>query len=166
MNRFFEYVKENTTGVSILGFAAVAIIGITLLAGCTLSDLVKVNVPTAVREVTNTKTNQVSLSQAPYIRTRYVNEITANLVEFDDNIEQASAFRDFAASLLNTGLSTGEGALAGVPGGAFLFTILGGLGGLFLKKPGTDALVQQEKKDSFNAGQQKAVALLRNTSAS
>lgn len=163
MNRFLNYLKENATGVLILAVMVAAALGLTLASGCTLSDVVKVNVPPAVREVTNTKTKQVSLSRAPRVRERYINEVTANLDEFDTSIEQASAFRDLAASLLNTGLSAGQGALAGVPGGAFLLAALGGLGGLFLKKPGTDALVNKEKQASYNAGIKNAREVFRAT---
>jgi len=159
MTKIFDYIKENATGVTILSVTFAACFGLALAAGCSLSDIVKVNVPPTVQEVTNTK-SQVTLTQAPYVRERYINNVTTAIAEFDANIEQASAFRDFAASLLNTGFSAGEGALAGVPGGALLVGALGALGGLFLKKPGTDAAIQAEKEASFHAGQRKAQALL------
>ena len=156
MERFVNYLKENAVGVTILLTMLTAGLGLSLASGCTLSDLVKVNVPTSVREVTNAQ-KKVTLTEAPYVRQRYIAEITTSLDQFDRSIEQASAFRDLTASLLNTGIGAAEGALAGVPGGAFLIGALGGLGGLFLKKPGTDALVNAEKRASFNAGLKKAV---------
>ena len=151
MDRFIQYIKDNAVGATILVVMVLAGIGLTLGSGCTLGDIVKVNVPPAVQATTNTKA-VVTLNRAPFVRKQYINQVTDSLAEFDSSIEQASVFRDFAASLLKTGIGTGQGALAGVPGGAFLIGALGTLGGLFLKKPGTDAVVNQEKRDSFNAG--------------
>lgn len=158
MDRILNYFKENATGVTILAFVAMAMLGITMASGCSLDDVVKVNVPPAVREVTNTKTKQVPLSRVTRVRERYIAEVTSNLEEFDANIEQASVFRDFAASLLNTGLTAGQGALAGVPGGGFLLAGLTGLGGLFLRKPGTGQLLKDAEDKGYDQGRNETVA--------
>jgi hypothetical protein len=154
MDRFIQYIRDNTVGVVLVGVMILGVVGLTLGSGCTLSDIVKVSVPPAVQATTNTKA-VVTLSRAPFVRKQYINQVTDSLAEFDSSIEQASVFRDFAASLLNTGIGAGQGALAGVPGGALLVGAFGTFAGLFLKKPGTDALVNSEKRASFNAGLKK-----------
>lgn len=159
MNRIFQYIKDNFAGVSIIGVALVAILGLAIASGCSLSDIIKVQVPPAVQTATNSKAT-VSLSRAQYVRKQFVNDFTVALGEFDQNIEGASAFHDLATSLLNTGMIAGQGALASVPGGGILLALLTGVGGLYLKKPGTNETLNKEKQASFNAGSRRTKDLL------
>lgn len=159
MNRIFDYIKGNKTGVSILAVVFIGILGLAFASGCQIGDMIKVNVPESVQTTTNSKP-VVSLNKATYVRKQYVNEVKSALEEFDANIEGASAFRDLAVSLLNTGMVAGQGALAGFPGGAVLMSVLAGVGGLYLKKPGSDAELASAKQASFNSGQRKAKDLL------
>ena len=132
-----KYYLENKVGMILLGIAILIILCSLLLMGCHLNDVVKVQVPPAIQKLTNIPETSVSLSQAPYIRRRYITEVSIVVDQFDQDIEEARAFRDLLASLLNTGLSFGNHAAASTPLGAIAFTILGGLGGLFLDKPGS-----------------------------
>jgi hypothetical protein len=160
MNRIFNYIKGNKTGTSILAVVIACILGLAFASGCgSLDDMVKVNVPEQVQQATHSK-GTIPLSNAIHVRRQYVTEVKFALDKFDENIEGATAFRDLALSLLNTGMVAGQGALAGFPGGAVLMSLLAGVGGLYLKKPGTDAEINAAKEDSFNAGQKKAKDLL------
>lgn len=159
MNRIIEYIKNNKTGVSVLVTAIILMLGLVAASGCRVADIVKVNVPQQVCESTGVKP-VITLSKATHVRQQFIDDFTVALTEFDENIEGASAFHDLATSLLNTGMVAGQGALAGVPGGAFLLSFLTGIGGLYLKKPGTDIEMAQAKQASFNSGQRKARALL------
>lgn len=159
MNRIFDYIRNNKAGVSIMVAVFAIIIGMGIASGCSIDSMIKVSVPPKVQEATNSPA-LVPLSRAPFVRKQYVNEVKLSLEEFDGNIREKSAFRDLAVSLMNTGAVAGRGALAGFPGGAMLMSVLAGVGGLYLKKPGTDTEINAAKQDSFNSGQRKAKDLL------
>lgn len=148
--------NNNRIGILIIVLGVVALLGIASMQGCNLGDIVTTDVPPTVQDVVPGTDATSSLNEAVRIRGRYVHEVTTALGEFDENIAEASLVRDTIASFLNTGIEVSSGPLATIPGGGFLALGLGSLGGLFLRKPGTTALIQQEKEASFNAGLKKA----------
>lgn len=76
-----------------------------------------------------------------------------------NSTQRAQAKADSINSLISGGLDIISPALASAfPGAGLAVTGLGLLGGLFLKKPGTDALVQKEKEDSYSKGRRDAIA--------
>lgn len=134
---------------------AVIIVSLAAIAACngfTMSDHIDVKVPPQVRDSTQTPTPTVPLSQAPFVRERYLNEVKVNLAQFDQSIADARVFADFVGSLLNTGLTLAEGPLQGVPLGGAIFAGLGGLVGLFVRKPGT----QKEIDKAWDEASEKA----------
>lgn len=135
------------------GIAAIValLVAITACNGYTLADFLKVEVAPDIQEATGSNPT-VPLSRAPFVRQRYVDGVTTNLAEYDQNVADAQLFADFAGSLLNTGLSLAEGPLQGIPLGGAIFAALGGAVGLFVKKPGTT----KEKEKAFNKGSELA----------
>lgn len=123
---------------SITGIAAIIslIVVFTACGGVTLADFVDVDVNEDVQAATGAKP-KVSLSDAPFVREKYVNDFKTNLSQLDKEISDAQLFSDFVGSVLNTGLTLAEGPLQGVPMGGAIFAALGGLTGLFIRKPGT-----------------------------
>lgn len=140
MKGIFDWLTRNKAGVSILAIAAAAALGIAVVSGCTASDFVKVKVPTEVQKATNTPA-KVSLTEAPEVLEDYVR----GGERFKDNIERGYEILGFLTSLTDVGIEFGKGA---IPGGALGLSLLTGLGGLFLKGPGT----AKEKRDSYNKG--------------
>lgn len=133
------------TIAGIVGILAL-LAGVTACAGYTISDYIKVPVPPQVQDATGSKPTE-PLSRAPFVRERYVAEVSTNLAELDANIEDAQLFADFAGSLLNTGLEVGAGPIQSLPAGGLIFAALGGLVGLFTRKPGTAKEIEQAKRE-------------------
>lgn len=132
----------NWKSIGMIVVTAGLLVAVTACNGVTLSDLVEVEVPQGVQEETG-EPAKVSLSKAPFVRQRYVDNVKNNLAEFDQDISDAQLFADFAGGLLNTGLTLAEGPLQGVPMGGVLFAALGGLSGLFVRAPGTQKKIDE-----------------------
>lgn len=167
MTKFIDYIKENPIGSTIISLAVFAIISVSLLQGCSLSDIIEVKIPHKVAVETNTKTStsgKVSLNKAIQVRKRYVSEVKFNLEELDAGIEGGLFFHDIATSLLDTGLQLGASSAANVPGGAILFGALFGVGGLFFRKPGTAGLLKTAEDDGYDMGRKEALAGVFNQS--
>lgn len=164
-----DWLKSNKVGITII-IIAIGLIGVIAgMQGCALDDMVRMNNPRDVQQATSTPA-QITLSAAPDIRADYVAKVERSLKQFDASYESAGLWRDLVASGINLGVVTGNGALAGLPGGAILTTLFAGFGGLMLRKPGDAQTIQglrdtllvqnadylkrlrQEKEDSYNAG--------------
>ena len=126
----------NIKSLSLIVVIAGLLVAMTACAGYTLGDYIGVKTTPNVQVSTGVG-ETVKLSEAPYVRQRYVDDVLVELAQFDENIRDAQLFADFAGSLLNTGLALTEGPLQGVPAGGAIFAALGGLAGLFIRKPGT-----------------------------
>lgn len=147
------WARQNVAGLAIIGIVIGALAAITMAGGCSLGDVIKVPVPIEVQSVTNSKAS-VTLNEAPFVREKYVSAITSSLSQFDGAIERQSVFYDFAASLLNTGITLGQetAANSGIPAGGFIALMLGGLGGLFIEKPGSKVAKAKAEKDLEDRG--------------
>lgn len=126
----------NWKSIGMIVVIAGLVAAVTACNGFTYADYAKVDVPVGIQEETGEQP-RVPLSKAPFVRQRYVDNVKTNLAEFDQEIKDAQLFADFVGSLLNTGLTLAEGPLQGIPMGGVIFAALGGLAGLFVRKPGT-----------------------------
>jgi len=126
----------NWKSISLMAAIVGLVVLMTACSGVTLADLVQVDVNQDVQEATQSPA-KVPLSEAPFVREKYVNDFKTNLAHLDKEISDAQLFTDFIGSLINTGLQLSEGPLQGVPMGGVIFAALGGLAGLFVRKPGT-----------------------------
>jgi len=135
----------NWKSISLMAAIVGLVVLMTACSGVTLADLVQADVNQDVQEATQSPA-KVSLSDAPFVREKYVNDFKTNLAHLDSEIADAQLFADFIGSLVNTGLQLSEGPLQGVPMGGVIFATLGGLAGLFIRKPGT----QKEIDDAWD----------------
>lgn len=128
------------------------IVANTLVAGCRLSDAIRVPVPSAVQKATGLSP-VVTLTESEAAWEAWQFHVSQASEQFAGNIADAQEVFGFVSSLLNTGIGQLEGPIgAAIPGGALLFGALTGTLGLITKKPGTDKLIHKEKEDSYAKG--------------
>ncbi len=151
MDRVKELLVENFTGISVLAVAGV-FAGLTvLISGCSLADLIRVRVPRGVQSSLHIEPT-VRLSEAGVTWERWQSFVELESRSFNENIDRSAEVAGLIGSLMNMGLEVGSGPLTSLPGGAFFLASLTGLGGLFLRTPGTSKRVAKEKEASYNKG--------------
>jgi hypothetical protein len=147
-----NYLKL-THPVLVVTIIVFAFIGMVALQGCNLASLVPVNVPPAVKTAVNIpQDDRVALDSADAVYEEWVAYVNLNTRKFETAIEDANERYLVLKQLTDIGLKTAGEHASGIPGGAILLSGLSLLGGLFLKRPGEDALVAKEKRDSYNKG--------------
>ena len=148
MSRFLE---DNKGALAMFGLS-VAMIALSLgVSGCQLDQIIKVNVPRDVQAAISSD-EKVPLADSPLLWEQWSSYVSMNTEALKARIGDADGQYRMVSSLTSMGLETAGAAASTLPGGAFIVAGLTGLGGLFLKRPGTDKMVQKEKEDSFNKG--------------
>ena len=110
---------------------------VSVLQGCSLDEWVKVDVPEPVRVALNVPEGEaVSVGSAQVVRMRWAEFVERQTEELDQEIGDSVERYEFLASLADTGLGVLGQEASHIPGGGLLVAALGGLGGLFLRKPG------------------------------
>ena len=110
---------------------------VSVLQGCSLDEWVKVDVPEPVRVALNVPEGEaVSVGSAQVVRMRWAEFVERQTDELDREIGDSVERYEFLASLADTGLGVLGQEASHIPGGGLLVAALGGLGGLFLRKPG------------------------------
>jgi len=110
---------------------------VSVLQGCSLDEWVKVDVPEPVRVALNVPEGEaVSVGSSQVVRMRWAEFVERQTEELDQEIGDSVERYDFLASLADTGLGVLGQEASHIPGGGLLVAALGGLGGLFLRKPG------------------------------
>jgi hypothetical protein len=141
-----NWLKSNKAATGFLASGAVLLAVMAGIQGCEISDLVKVKVPPNIQRVTGSAPI-VTLTDAPAIRADAITLQTRAIAQFDESIQRGQMWGDFLAAGLNLGLTAGEGALAGVPGGGLLVSLLFGAGGLMMRKPGDGKTIKTLEGD-------------------
>ena len=122
--------------ICISGAVAVGLL-VSVLQGCSLDEWVKVDVPEPVRVALNVPEGEaVSVGSAQVVRMRWAEFVERQTEELDQEIGDSVERYEFLASLADTGLGVLGQEASHIPGGGLLVAALGGLGGLFLRKPG------------------------------
>ena len=143
-----SWFAQNRFGAGVLALTAALAIGSFMLAGCTVTDWVSIKVPQQVRDATGAPAT-VTLTEAPQILEdykRYGDRFVANI---DAGNERLGWF----VAVTDIGMRVG---MAQLPLGGLGMMALTGIGGLFLKGPGT----AREKEASYNKGKDEAEKLL------
>lgn len=134
--------------------------------GYTFEDYIQVPVPEDIQESTGSQ-DTVPLSKAPFVREKYVNNVTTNVEEFDLSIEDAQFFTDSFRALLNMGWVQLQesGPLASIPAGGITFGILTYLAGLFQRKPGTQKEIDAAWDESARVTRESILEGAKNAKA-
>lgn len=131
---------------------SIGMVGLSVaVSGCALDQVVKVNVPKDVQVATKSE-EKVALADSELLWNDWANYVEKNTEALRSRINAANEQYTVIASLTSLGLETAGTAASTLPGGAFIIAGLTGLGGLFLKRPGTDKLIAKEKEASYNKG--------------
>lgn len=133
-------------------------IGVLLLAAtlqaCQIEDLIKVDVPSDVAEAIGSE-GRIPVSATSEAWEDWVAWVDRESSRFADRIDQGQETAGVLRSLTETGLQIGQDAASTLPGGAAIASVLAGLGGLFLRRPGDAKREGLEKESSYNAGLEK-----------
>ena len=139
------WLTQNKAGLSMFAVAVLVLVGLMSAQGCNLYDNWKMNVPTEVQKATGAAP-RINLSEAPDLRTEYIEKTHKTLEAFDANYTDAAFFADLAAWGISLGLDTAnQDGGAAFRGGAALVGVLTGLGGLMVSKPGDKKKAEQAK---------------------
>jgi hypothetical protein len=148
----WQWLKDNANGLVML-VMALSIVGVLwVMSGCSLGDLIQVEVPRDVAKAIGTPSS-IKLSQSDQAWEDWTAYVEKGSRQFSDNIADANYTFGVIQAFAQTGIEAGSTAALGLgPGGALIGTLLAFGGGLMLKKPGTDTTVRKEKEDSYNKG--------------
>jgi hypothetical protein len=159
-----DWIRQNNRPTIFLLSAALLLLTLAALGACQVEDLVKVQVPESVAQAVDVETT-IPLSAADHTWDDWVAWVDRQSRQFAESINRGNETAGVLQGLVETGISVGQGAAATIPGGAFLTTALGLLGGLFLKRPGDALRERKEKEASYNAGIEKGRALAEGVAA-
>jgi hypothetical protein len=147
------YLKDSTNVLFVVLLLIVAFLGMMTLQGCNLASFITVSVPPAVKTAVDIPQDEkVSLDSVDMVWEDWIAYVNNNTRKFETAIDDANERYAVIKQMTDIGLETVGKEAAGLPGGAILLSGLSLLGGLFLKRPGEDARVAKEKRDSYNKG--------------
>ena len=128
------------------------------LTGCDLRSAITVDTPPGVQKALGIE--DATLATAPQVVADWNAYIESNSQQLGSSISAAESRYVALRSVADIGLQAAASGSATLPGGALILSVLTGLGGLFLNKPGTADAVRKEKEDSYNAGLEQGKELL------
>lgn len=144
-------MELNGIGKTLIALGAAAAILLFALAGCQVGELVQTSVPQSVRQVIPSEP-RVSFNEARVVYADWRASVERTAEQFQQELDRKAELVSLLSSLSNEALLAGVPALEALPGGGLLATGLVGLGAWFLRAPGTDRRLAQEKQASFNKG--------------
>jgi len=148
-----NYLKEVPHALFVILVLIVAFGAFTVLQGCNLASLVQVAVPPQVKEAVGiSPEKKVTLDEVDMVYTDWVAYVDSNTRKFESAIDDANERYAVIKQITDIGVGVATENVGGVPGGAVLLSVLSLIGGIFLKRPGEDARVAKEKRDSYNKG--------------
>lgn len=149
------------------------LVAMTLLGGCSLDEVITVNIPPNTREhfrenLGSTVPPQVSLRDARILRAEgdrrlqqkiqtQVEDHAASNDALDAEIADGSVIESLVGSAINTGIQTSLPGLGNVPGGAILTTLLAGLGMWYVPRPGTTKRVKEAEDTGYDLGRSETL---------
>lgn len=149
-----EKLGQNKKATAFIVSAVLVLLLASAVSGCAMDDIVQVDVPKAVAEAVQVD-ERISYADAVVAWDDWIAYVERESARFSDEIDKGAEIVGILQTLGSTGIAFGQEASAALPGGAMLSTGLALLGGLFLRKPGTDKEISGEKESSFNAGIEK-----------
>ena len=149
-----EILEKNRRAAILISSSIGVLLLAATLSACQIEDLVKVDVPKDVAEAIGSE-ERIPVSSSSEAWEDWVAWVDRESSRFADRIDQAQETAGVLRSLTETGLQIGQDAASTLPGGAAIATVLAGLGGLFLRRPGDAKRDRLEKEASYNAGLEK-----------
>lgn len=134
-----------------LGLAVVVAGVLAMLQGCDLATLVRVKVPEPVQEAIGVP-ESVSYANAEAAWNEWKLYVQINSDRLAAEIDAGRERFELLQTVANTGLEALTENAALVPGGGVLVGVLGGLGGLFIRRPGDKKKMVEAVQKGFQEG--------------
>lgn len=134
-----------------LGLAVVVAGVLAMLQGCDLATLVRVKVPDPVQEAIGVP-ESVSYANAEAAWNEWKLYVQINSDRLAAEINAGRERFELLQAVANTGLEALTENAALVPGGGVLVGVLGGLGGLFIRRPGDKKKLVEAVQKGFQEG--------------
>lgn len=160
-----DWLKENRRGTYLSLGAVLVVLAIAALGACQVEDFVKVDVPDEVATAID-RPDRIPVSATDAAWEDWVAWVDRQSSRFAESIDRGNEVAGVLRGLTETGIAIGQDAAATVPGGAFIGTALGLLGGLFIRRPGDATREAKEKEASYNAGLERGRTLAEGVAAS
>lgn len=141
----------NKTAMSWYVAAAVVFLTLFLLQGCDLGSLVQVNLPQGVAQVID-EGDKVPLNDADRAYSLWVAWVEAQTAGLVEEIGRAREREAMIRSVFELGISQLGDLSSSFPGGALLVSALAGIGGVFVRQPGTRKREALLRASSFKQG--------------
>lgn len=139
--------KAITAWVAVLGL----IVAMSVAGGCSLDEIIRVDVPRDVRTATNAPP-QVTLREARDLLADYDAQHQTGRDRLIREINDGAFIEQLGAGLVNDGLGLATPMLGTVPGGAILTGLLGGIAGFLTRRPSKKQLDAE-----YDAGRSEAI---------
>lgn len=162
MNAIANWLSQNKTAAVTFVLVPIALMFMLKAQGCGLDRIIKHPVPPDMQEV-NGGEEQVSLADSPFVRESYIETVERNLRMYDMAAEDAALLFQFVNSAVTLGIE--EIGTSAIPGGTILLGLLGSIGALYTRKPGTDREIREEKEASYRKGREDLMETLGSVSS-
>ena len=139
--------------VIFISVAALGAFALAALGACNLQDFVEVDIPKGARAALGIPIDErITVADSEQIWTDWLDWVDRESVRLSREIDEGWHRYEVMSDLASMGFDALEGQVAGVPFGPFIVAGLGGLGGLFLKRPGDRKREQNREVAAYRAG--------------
>lgn len=149
-----QLFQDNRRAAWLMVGALTVLLAASVLSACQVEDLIKIDVPEDVAKAIGSE-ERIPVSRSSEAWEDWVAWVDRESERFAERIDEGQEVAGVIRSLTETGLQIGQDAASTLPGGAAIATVLAGLGGLFLRRPGDQKREALEKEASYNAGLEK-----------
>ena len=146
-----QWIKKNKAAASWGILAMLAILTTAAISGCQLADFIDFEPPSEVQAAIDVP-DSIPMSKADQTWEEWTAYVERNSKRLSAEIEDANYRLGMIESMTDVGFQALQDVAPGFPGGALLVGGLSMMGGLFLKKPGTDKAVASEREESYVKG--------------
>lgn len=170
-------MKDLIKPVLVIGLAMALLAALSLAGGCSVDEIVKVDVPPNTREHFRENLEvsvppKVSLRDARILRSegdrKFEESIKSQVADhaasndaLDAEIADGSFIESLLASSVNTGIEMAIPGLAAVPSGAILTTLLAGLGMWLVPRPGEAKRIKAVEDKGYDMGRSEAIQTIK-----
>ena len=141
--------------------ALAVISAITLASGCSLDEVITVDVPRDVQKTMGTG-DTVNLREARQLREQLVERQAASVRAFDREIADGAFQEELGGMVINDVLPIAIPAVGELPGGTVLVGLITGIAGLMTRRPGDGGKLKEAEDKGYDMGRTEAAELLKN----